>query len=256
MLFVAQGCQGFLVRTDRPSSVVWQLDAGPTIRSRNDDRGRILPRLHMSTPEKPLYDATNYTFPDTTTPDGIAEALEVSFVHACMQLRSGYVDVLKLFIAAAMSSYQFGFSIDKIEKALLDCPNESANRPLMAEEVELRHTWYSLAYLTLLAIDHSTTQKDVVEASIPDDINDKYGLIVERMAEIYKSDDRTTLSVDELMKDPSVAPNTEGLSETERAVLLQSMRVATLTLVVLREALEAGPGGQSPPTPPIKGAFE
>ena len=34
--------------------------------------------------EKPLYDATNYTFPDTTTVDGIAEVLEVSFVHSCM----------------------------------------------------------------------------------------------------------------------------------------------------------------------------
>lgn len=34
--------------------------------------------------DKPLYDATNYTFPDTTTVDGIAEVLEVSFVHSCM----------------------------------------------------------------------------------------------------------------------------------------------------------------------------
>lgn len=212
--------------------------------------------LHASTPQKPLYDATNYTSPDTTTPEGIAEVLEASFVHACMQLRSGYVDVLKMFIAATMSSYQFGFPINDIQEALRNYPNQTANRSLMREEVELRHTWYSLVYLTLLTIDHPTTQKDVVEKSIPTDIKKKYGDIVNRLTEIYKQDEWATVSVEDLMKEENVAPSMAGLSELDQAVILQSTRVASLTLIVLREALEAGPaGGQSPPKPPIKGAF-
>jgi len=37
--------------------------------------------------------------PDGTTAAGKAQLLEVSFVKACMQLQTGYVDTLKLFIA-------------------------------------------------------------------------------------------------------------------------------------------------------------
>lgn len=246
-------CRAFLVLPNLPrgNPASWKVDPA-TIDSRS--YGATVLQM-SSTPQKPLYDGTNYTFPDTTTPDGIAEALEVSFIHACMQLRSGYVDVLKMFIAAAMSSYQFGFSVDEIQKALSECPNESANRPLMAEEVELRQTWYSLVYLTLLAIDHSTIQKEVVAKSIPNEIKQKYGPIVDHLVALYKMDDMATISVDDLLKDKTVAPELTGLSDLERAILLQSMRVATLTLVVVRESLEAGPGAQSPPKPPIKGAF-
>ncbi len=212
--------------------------------------------LYSTTSQKPLYDGTNYTFPDTTTPAGIAEMLEVSFVNACMQLQSGYVDVLKLFIAAAMSSYQFGFTIDQIQKALSECPNETANRPLLPEEVELRHTWYSLVYLTLLSIDHSTIKKEPLSDSIPSTIRQKYGGFVDRMVEIHNVDDTATISVEKVIREESDTLNALDLSTVERAILLQSLRVAALTLVVVREALEAGPGGQSPPTPPIEGAYE
>lgn len=210
-------------------------------------------KLHASTPQ--LYDGTNYTLPDTTTPDGVAQVLEVSFVHACMQLSSGYVDVLKMFIAAAMSSYQFGFPIDVVQKALSECPNETANRPLMPEEINLRYTWCSLVYLTLLTIDHPTVQKTAVSDSIPTEIREKYGPFIDRMAKMYKMDETLTISVEDLMKDDNSITTASDLSEMDRAILLQSMRVGTLTLVVLREALEAGSVGQSPPTPPIEGAF-
>jgi hypothetical protein len=198
-----------------------------------------------------MYDGTNYTFPDTTTPAGIAEALEVSFVHGIMQLRQGYVDVLKLFIAAAMSSYQFGFTIDEIRKALSECPNETANRPLLPEEVDLRHTWYSLVYLTLLAMDHSTMKKGAVMESIPRSIRETYGMMIDEMVAMHNQDMASTISIDDIVKQKTY----DGLGPMEKAILLQSLRVATLTLVVVREALEAGPDGQSPPTPPIEGAF-
>jgi hypothetical protein len=248
LVLLVVNCQSFLVRNQHQHRV----------HQRGNCRSTFITniQLYASTPEQPLYDGTNYTFPDTTTPDGIAEVLEVSFVHACMQLSSGYVDVLKMFIAAAMSSYQYGFPIDAIQKSLSECPNDTANRPLMPEEVDLRHTWYSLVYLTLLTIDHPTVQKEAVSDSIPTKIRETYGLLVDRMSEMYKVDDASTISVEDLMKDDSIAPSTQDLSEMERAILLQSMRVATLTLVVLREAQENDPAGQSPPPkPPIKGAF-
>ena len=211
-------------------------------------------RLQSSTPQKPLYDVTNYTFPDTTTPDGIAAVLEASFVHGIMQLREGYVDVLKMFIAAVMSSYQFGFTIGEIQEALSKCPNETANRPLLPEEVDLRHTWYSIVYMTLLAMDHSTSNKQAIMDSIPSIIQETYGMVINNMVAIHKQQDGgVKISLEELVKQN---PNT-NLGLTERAVFLQSLRVATLSLVVVREAQEAGPEGQSlPPTPPIEGAFE
>ena len=217
------------------------------------DRSDFESRLYLSTPQKPLYDGTNYTFPDTTTPNGIAEALEVSFVNACMQLRSGYVDVLKLFIAAAMSSYQLGFPLNDLDQALEKCPSLSANRPLMPEEIELRKTWYSLVYLTLFSIGHSTVgSKDILADTIPEQIRSSYSSVIEGIAKEYKAEGYVTSSVEKLFK--VHAP--QDLSEMDKAIMSQSIRVVTLTLTVLQEALEAGPGGQSPPPPPIKGAFD
>lgn len=212
--------------------------------------------LYSTTSQKPLYDGTNYTFPDTTTPSGIAEALEVSFVHACMQLRSGYVDVLKLFIAAAMSSYQLGFTIHEIQEALSTCPNESANRPLMAEELDLRETWYSLVYLTLSSLNHPTTNPEAIAGSIPSIIRDKYQALVERIIANDAVSDTPVVSVEKLMSDDKLVGSPATMSVMERAILMQSLRVAALTLVVVREAFDAGSGEPlQPPTPPIKGAF-
>ena len=45
-----------------------------------------------------------YQLPDATTEGGVATILEATFVQACMQLSTGYVDTLKYFIAAATSA--------------------------------------------------------------------------------------------------------------------------------------------------------
>jgi hypothetical protein len=204
--------------------------------------------MEAGTSEKPLYDGTNYTFPDTTTPAGIAELLEVSFVNSCMQLRTGYVDVLKMFIAAATAGYELGFPIDEIKKELEVCQKQTARRPLMEEEVDLRRIWFSLVYLTLSSIGHPTRFSAVVE-SIPDELRDDYGVLIDAVAQSHKNGE--SLSVEELMK-----RDQSDLSEMERALKSQSMRVVTLTLQVLAESAEAREGGAQPPPPPIKGAFD
>jgi hypothetical protein len=211
-----------------------------------DDPSRLILQA-AGTTEKPLYDGTNYTFPDTTKPAGIAELLETTFVNACFQLREGYVDVLKMFVAASMASYEFGYSIDEIQKELAICPKETANRPLMEEEVNLRHTWYCLVYLTLATLGHSTRVGSVAD-SIPADIRDEYQELVEKAVDAHTKG--ISLSTDQLLQ-------TKGsdLSLLEKGLLSQSVRLVTLTFTVLTEAEEARSGDVAPPTPPIEGAF-
>ena len=221
--------------------------------------------LFSSTSTKPLYDGTNYTFPDTTTSAGVAELLEVSFVHACMQLASGYVDVLKMFIAASIGAYEAGFSIDSIVDELennKDMPN-TANRPLMDEEKMLRRDWLCVIYLTLAAMDHkspigSSLSVSVAKESIPEDIQKRYGDLVSKIGEAYKSNSKIAPTVEDLCSDND---GNADLSPLEKAVLMQSLKVATLTPVVVEESKEARGSGTSqkaevkPPTPPIEGAF-
>jgi hypothetical protein len=90
--------------------------------------------------------------------------------------------------------------------------------------------------------------------SIPSIIQETYGMVIKNMVAIHKQQDgEVKISPEELVKQ---TPNA-NLGLTGRAVFLQTLRVATLSLVVVREAQEAGPEGQSlPPTPPIEGAFE
>ncbi len=222
-------------------------------------RSRDATVLFSSTTTRPLYDGTNYTFPDTTTPAGVAELLEVSFVHACMQLASGYVDVLKMFIASSIGAYEAGFSIDSILEELehnKDLPN-TANRPLMDEEKKLRRDWLCVIYLSLAAMDYqspmgSTLAVDVAKESIPDDIRERYGEPVAKVGEAYKANNNQVMSVEDLVSDGG------DLSPLEKAVLMQSLKVSTLTPVVVEESKEArgsSSKSQNPPTPPIEGAF-
>eukprot|EP00980_Cylindrotheca_fusiformis_P023193 scaffold10201_cov119-Cylindrotheca_fusiformis.AAC.10 len=225
----------------------WQLGTSHLYRCNSCNNGSRLILRAQRTTDKPLYDGTNYTFPDTTKPAGIAELLENTFVNACFQLREGYVDVLKLFIAAAMASYEFGYPIDDIQKELEICPKETANRPLMEEESSLRHTWYCLVYMTLANLGHPTRVGSVAD-SIPADIREEYQNLVEEAVNAYKKG--ILLSNDQLLQ-------TRGsdLSPMERGLLSQSVRLVTLIFTVIKEAQEARSGDVGPPSPPIEGAF-
>lgn len=219
-----------------------------TITSTSSSDSVFVLEAGVGTSEKPLYDGTNYTFPDTTQPVGVAELLENTFVNACFQLREGFVDVLKMFVAASIAGYEFGFSIDVIGKELDECPNQTANRPLMDEEVKLRRVWYCVVYLTLASLGHPTRESVVVD-SIPEDIQSTYGTVVESAVEMQKKG--IAVSTEELLKQWGAS----NLSPMDMAILSQSIRVITLTFTVLRESQEAQVGDVAPPTPPIEGAF-
>jgi hypothetical protein len=210
---------------------------------------------------RPLYDGTNYTFPDTTSPAGIAELLEVSFVKACMQLASGYVDVLKLFIAAAVAGYEFGFSLAEVQQELSHCERQTANRPLMDEEEKLRFQWLCIVYLTCEAMQHPTKNADAFNVGEGDEqvaaVRDEYEPFLRTISSACQSEETTTTttpSVEELL---SSSKGSFELTQMEKAILSQSLRVATLTPVVIEESKEANRDAAiDPPKPPIKGAFD
>lgn len=256
-----QGFQKSSARGRRPPSFHDQTQTHATISlCAADSTGSEEP---PSSSFRPLYDGTNYTFPDTTSPSGIAELLEVSFVKACMQLASGYVDILKLFIAASVAAYESGFSLPTIQKELEQCPNQTANRQLMPEEETLRFQWLCVIYLTLSLIQH-TTRGDArsLMGDIPDSLRDKYESLIGQVAEAYVTSDQSVIpSVEGPLSASKSQEQSPPLTEMDQAILAQSLRVATLTPVVLHESEAARANSAErtpidPPRPPIKGAFE
>jgi hypothetical protein len=234
----------------------------PTLHLEADSISEESASTSPSSSFRPLYDGTNYTFPDTTSPGGISELLEVSFVKACMQLASGYVDVLKMFIAASVAAYESNFSLSTLQQELETCPRQTANRPLLPEEEKLRYQWLCIVYLTLALMNHpikaenetgtAALTKNIL-ADIPDQLRSDYE---KRITTIVQANtvDRTIPSLESLQS------SSFPLSEIDKAILLQSLRVATLTPVVVQESLAATDASNSGsidlPRPPIKGAFE
>ena len=185
----------------------------------------------------------------------VAEMLEASFVRACMDLRTGLVDTLKLFIVAAKAGYELGATIETISSELADCPRQTANRPLMDEEVELRSLWVALIYLALAQLSHTTEHAggaaSLVE-SVPAALRAKYEPLVSGVVEAHKRGaELQSLTLEELL--PASPPQ----DAQERAILSQSMRLVFLTAVVLKEVELARPvkmeEQQGPPRPYIPG---
>lgn len=194
--------------------------------------------------------------------------MEVSFVKACMQLASGYVDILKMFIAASVAAYEYEFPLKRVQEELRKCERQTANRPLMPEEEKLRYQWLCIVYMTLSLMPHPTktatsaagaSASERILTDVPEEFRDDYQEWIARISRAYASK-APIPSVESLLSQKAASSAT--LSEMEKAVLSQSLRVATLTPVVLQESAAArddsSSGGSSmdPPKPPIKGAFE
>lgn len=185
----------------------------------------------------------------------VAEMLEASFVRACMDLRTGLVDTLKLFIVAAKAGYELGATFDDVSSELAACPRQTANRPLMEEEVELRSLWVALVYLALAQLSHPTEfaggAASLVE-SVPAEIRAKHEPLVSGVVEARtRGAELQSLKLEELL--PAAAPQ----NPQERAILSQSMRLVFLTAVVLDEVERARPRKaeeqEGPPRPYIPG---
>jgi len=177
----------------------------------------------------------------------IVEMVEVSFINACLQLSQGYVDVLKLFIVAVKAAYENGTPPTTLVDKVAVCPVNTAGRPLMPEEIELRTTWVQAVYLMLNHIGHvgvpseeekedgqdkSPTTSSIEIGMIDESVRDTYTKILPHIVQLRK--DRGEFQADEMMKKhQDILPVTTSPMET--AIVSQTIRVLWYTLVVLDE---------------------
>jgi hypothetical protein len=198
-------------------------------------------------------DATS-TNPDNNrkeelTPERVAELIEVSFVNGVMQLAQGYVDVIKLFIASVLAAYKMGLTSTQLLETVAACPHQSANRPLMKEEEQLRSTWIQMVYLVLDHVGYNGTQP-MEEGIVSSQVQEKYAAVIPILEEMKGEKLQATLIFEKLGMDPSQIP-------LEGALFLQTLKVGSLTFVVLEEEAQCI-ADKTPlkPRPPIPGAFD
>ena len=206
-----------------------------------------------------------YSIPPSTppsTPPTVPAMIERTFVMACMSASSGYVDELKMFIVAIKAGFLKGWSISQMNMELSQVPTQSANRPLMEEEIELRTVWMSIVYLTLF---HQATCKFGGDAhsAVSPELRSKFNTFTYDVCNAHKQGlSLQTLKLTELFRrDDSDSDSNSGSSSTleepksplEEAVLSQCMRVAFLTLDVMKDEEgfgkknNLGPPGVGPP---------
>ena len=204
--------------------------------------------------------------------EAIAELVEVAFVNACLQLASGYVDVLKLFAVAVKAGYERGMPLVPDLIGLVEaCPVETANRPLMDEEAALRRTWMGLVYLTLEAEGHASSSNgdeggvegrgaNSMGSTVDAADREAYGPLIEVLAP-----SKGTITLDEAVAaagdGAATLTSLLGLDEPlKKALIMQNMRVIRQTFVALEEeALCHEGGGTTGPSgarPHIPGAFK
>lgn len=190
------------------------------------------------------------------TDEKIAEMLEVTFIKACLQLATGYVDVLKLFLASASAGYDRSITIPQLIQSVAECQEKAntANRPLTAQEIDLRSGWMILTYLTLEAFDRldSKSEPKLKELEIPNDFREQYGSIIEQKV-------RSNLG----MEHDGTSETSGAPSDPQEAAIFQyNVKVISLTISNVEEAKDADEkvptideDGVGPPRPKIPGAY-
>uniref|UniRef100_A0A7S0L487 Uncharacterized protein n=1 Tax=Coccolithus braarudii TaxID=221442 RepID=A0A7S0L487_9EUKA len=179
----------------------------------------------------------------------IAEMVETSFVSACMDAARGYIDTMKLFIVAVKAAFERGVSFERLAQALSGCERQTAGRPLMAEEEELRKVWACLVYLTLEETDHHPHYHAAPASpgqTVPAEQRERFADFVTNVVDARAKG----ITLPSLQLE-SVWRGDEPRNAVETAVLSQSMRVVFLTITVLKE--EALASGKEPPKPFIPG---
>jgi hypothetical protein len=183
------------------------------------------------------------------TNEKIAEMLEVTFIQACLQLATGYVDMLKLFLASASAGYDRAITIPQLMQMVADCPENTANRDLSEQEIELRSGWLSLSYLTLETIDRQEGKVELAELSIPNNMREEYGSIIEQKVRNFLGSQSEVASEPASPSDPQQA-----------AIFAYNLKVISFTLSNVEEARDANElaptideDGVGPPRPKIPG---
>ena len=177
---------------------------------------------------------------DTPT---IAELVEASFVRAVMDLRTGLVDTLKLFVAAVKAGYERSVPLPEMEASLDAVERQTAGRPLLDEEVraaqfwrnilrnysetppspqvELRSAWLSLVYLTLERRGVASTSN--AGASIPPRVREVYESAVDTI--LLKREIASVEFKDLKLRELLPGDEAKARNPIERAILSQSLKL-------------------------------
>ena len=213
------------------------------------------------------------------TPEMISEMIEVSFIQSCLQLASGYIDVLKLFIVAVKAGYEAKITLDELEKLVEECPINSANRELMKEEKELRREWMLVVYEMLNGLKSNDGSGQFREDQGINAVQTRVYQVVSSILSIQRQlaveeeqsggekDAKTVLASlsvsDVFSRNDALAQMNEACGGTmEKAFLKNDITVGLLTCKVLEEEKLCGEGSsgnsravseEKVPTPPIPG---
>ena len=205
-------------------------------------RGHVETSLSLSSPEQDGEE-------EQLTPETVAELVEVSFLNACLQLSSGYVDVLKLFIVACKSGYDLDLSLESLHQLVLDCPVNSAGRDLMKEEIDLRREWMVVVYTMLNEL--LDVRVEVGDVGCDEISSTRVETVVQSMLSIQKQLSKeeeesggklnamsklTSLTVDQVLEMSSdLSQLQSACDQIQKAFLMNDIRVAVQTFKVIEE---------------------
>lgn len=217
----------------------------------------------------------------TLAPSKIAELVEVAFLQSCLQLSQGYVDVLKLFIVAVKSAFEYPLRLEELHALVEACPLNSAGRELAEEEKGLRLEWMRMVYETMTALNDPDAERSGDDG---DAASLRISAVMQAMLSIQSElqneetitggkQDATVamnkLTVGEVLtRSPSLSTLNDSIADPmEKAFLTNDIRVALMTFRVLEEERVCTQGasgntvknedgdniGEEVPRPPIPG---
>lgn len=218
---------------------------------------------------------------NTLTPSKIAELVEVAFLQSCLQLSQGYVDVLKLFIVAVKSGYEYPLRLEELNALVETCPLNSAGRDLTDEEKGLRLEWVRMVYETMTALNDLDAKRSSGDSDATTyRISEVTQAMLSIQSELQNEETITggkqdatvamnNLTVGEVLKrSPSLSKLNDSIADPmEKAFLTNDIRVALMTFRVLEEEKVCSKGasgsrvknnggdniGEEVPRPPIPG---
>lgn len=159
--------------------------------------------------------------------------------------------MLKLFIVSIKSGFELGILPLELIQRVDAVEQKAAGRELMVEEIQLRNTWIQVVYLVLRRAGYATASfavPDSIDEVIVAAYSDKIAMLANRRerAEDFRADD--LIETDSGVDNPAAS-----------VIMIQSLRVAWLTLVVLEEEERCNSEfarQDAPMRPQIPGAFQ
>ena len=158
-----------------------------------------------------------------------------------------FVDILKLFVVSAKAGYELETPPEDLIELVNNCPTQSAGRPLMKEEQEVREQWINAVYLTLEIVEWKEIKPSW---TVDDTLRAVYEQAIPSLAKAKEADQK--LQTENILKEfPTMLKDTSNV--VEKAIVAQTLKVIWITLDALQEEELAKPRN---PRPKIPGAFE